>query len=476
MPKKFLAGILALGLVFGLQTAALAEAVFVPSYKDSPTGGGFSEQGGFTDTNPAYYFNTDLVYLVYNKELDDDPDFTEIYTGSDIYIAIYRYYDQDGKDDQDAIATAKQIKEDNIQVQYKGIKGAQYIDNVTIVDGKKEKITGLPAGSYAKVDFSDKYAGTSSTDIQLRMVLSMNKVSYQETRIMLEGELTNRLEYIDDDSVYGAMVPTRYRVQGWYTGYATFDMGDGVKYTARVAKGARYSIDFSRDVDYDIDMMYPDANMEFYNFRGNNDTFASVGALTIPINEKVFKDADSGQPRVYAYEILESGGLRALGSDSAGYDSKKKILTINAKTLGSYVLSNQKLKQTVDSEANDTFQSGYAADEEVEPAQEASLSSNRSAASSSQSSSRQSSSQAASSRASSTAQASQVAASSSQEDIDDRPVSVGTDQPDTGGITINAANRSGDNPDTRDGLPGAPAIALLGGMCCAALLADHRKK
>jgi len=53
---------------------------------------------------------------------------------------------------------------------------------------------------------------------------------------------------------------------------------------------------------------------------------------------------------------------------------------------------------------------------------------------------------------------------------------VGTDQPDTGGITINAANRSGDNPDTRDGLPGAPAIALLGGMCCAALLADHRKK
>jgi len=452
MAKKFATILLAFVAVLGL---------CVPAYA---TAGGFFETGGYTLTDPvSYIFETDEAVLVYNGQVDTSPDYTEIWTGSVLYVPIYM-------DNVDAgtygIATAKKIKDDKVDVQYKATVGARYVKNVSVVDGKKDKIKNLPAGVYAKIEFADSYDATSYTSIQMMLVLSVNNVSYQESRVMLECDFSNRLEFIGENSVYGAMVPTRFKVEQWYDGEATFDMGKGVKYTARVKKSARYTIDFTREPDYDIEYMYPDAKLQFYNFRGNNDTFESVGKLVTPVDTNVFEDPDSGQPRVYAYEVLASNQLKALGSESASYDSRKKELAINTKTLNHYVLSNVKLKQAVEEEQDSTFQSGYASDVQEASSEAAAQST-------------------ASGNARAASAAPQQTAQSQAADAADAP-STGNvtdlDSPNTGGsmirngvLMINADNRRGENPFTGAVSP-APSMAVLGLVAGAALWTWARRK
>lgn len=384
---------------------------------------GFDNASGYTYTTPRYTIETADVVLVYNKELWGYIDYTEVWSGSDIYIPVWVEDDEDG---DDRIATAKEIKEDNVGVIYKATVGDRYIDNVSIVDGGKDKVKNLDKGAYIKLEVADNYTGTSTSNVTLNMVLTVNNVSYQETRVELDFNIANRLEFIDSNSVYGAQVPTRFKVTDSYRGNATFDMGDNIKYTAAVKRSGRYAINFNRDPDYDIDLMYPDAYLEFYNFLGDNDTFESVGTLEIPIDTKSFQDKDAKQPRVYAYEILENKSLRALGSDAASYDAKKQILSIRTKTLGNYVLSNQKLKQTVEGESDDVFQSGYANGEEV------------------------------------AGEATEAAPQSTPPQAAPTP----TNNPGTGGVTlINADNPPNSNPLT--GAARTPVPALL--VCAAAL-------
>lgn len=341
----------------GKRIAAFAlAAVLVMSLQLPVFAIGWAEEGDYSATTIGYGFITDESVLVYQKNAELDPEYDQIYTGSVLYVPI-GFYDEE--DDDEGRATAKQIKDDNVTVSYKAVSGANYVENVIIVDGKKEKIDELQSGAYAKVEFSPTYTGSGYGYVDLKLVLNINKVAYQDTEAELICNVRNWVVSVRDNSVYGAQVSTRFEVDDRYDGEATFDMGNGIRYTAKVKRGATYVINLDKSPNYNIDLMYPDAYLEFYNFRGNLDTFASTGKLEIPIKKASFKSPDG--PRVYAYEV-RGDVLYAIDSSGASYNSRTSVLTINTRTLGEYVLSNTKLKQAVEEDADDTFQSGYADD------------------------------------------------------------------------------------------------------------------
>lgn len=392
------------------------------------------ERGGnvYSSNNGVQFaFLEDESVVVYNKDLQQDPDYEEIYTGSAIYVPL-TYYDEESE--AEGRATFKQIKDNNVTVSYKAVRGASYIEGVELMDGKKDKIKGMESGAYAKIQLSTTYTGTGYGYLDVRLVLAVNRVGYQETEVELVANVKNWEQDIRDNTVYSALVPTAFKVDSFYDGEATFDFGDKIRYTAQVKRDAKYMLNLDRTPDYDLDLLYPKAYMEFYNFLGNLDTFASVGRLEIPINKSKFKGED-GQPRVYAYEILD-GQLRAIGSGTAAFDSRNSKLTLSTQTLGNYVLSNQKLLQEVPEDNDQTFQSGYA-----EPGESAS---------------------------------SGTAASPdppSAAPVPTLPVSAAAGSP----TVINADNRSGYNPVTSDPARGVAGAGALGILCAVWSLALWRR-
>lgn len=316
---------------------------------------GFLGVGGYSESNASYGFEVNGTEIVYNGELDYNG-YDEVYPGSVFYIPIYK---QD-EDYNTAQATDKQIKTDKVEVSYKALKNGKYIESVTIVDAKKEKITGLESGVYAKIQVSDD-APHGETIVDLKVVLSVNRISYQETEFNLAFGMENRTVTIDSSSVYGAQLPTRFEVENRFNGEVTFDMGGGVRYSVWVRQKNEYIIDYSNEVNEEISDMYPDGYLQFHNFKGDKDTFAHVGKLELPIDKSKFKGTD-GKTTVFAYQI-SGRNLTALGSDVASYDSKIGTLTIRASALGEYVLSSRSLMRQVDPSAEENIlQTGYAAE------------------------------------------------------------------------------------------------------------------
>ena len=354
MIKKFLSCMMCAALCIGLTTPALAR------------GTGFSDVGGYSDSKMEYTFMVEDSIMVFSK--DADPDFTyldEVYSGSSLYVPI-GVCDTTANDPVEVVATDKNIKNDSVQLSYKVLQGYDYVSNVTLVSGKKEKITGLPAGSYAKVEFTNDYLPLTKTRVSVRLVLSVNGVSYQDTGVTYNCNLLNRSENISKNSVYGALVPSQFKVSSNYRGEATFDFGNNIKYTGRVLPGRKYYLNLDRTVNLALDEMYPDAYMEFYNFKGDNDTFASVGKLEIPVNKAKFKEKKT-QSQVYAYELV-GDRLTALTKNDLTYDSQAGKLILETQTLGSYVLSSRALMKNIsDSSEEDILRSGYADDLDDEP-------------------------------------------------------------------------------------------------------------
>lgn len=318
---------------------------------------GFLGVGNYSESNASYGFETMGTEVVFNGEIVYN-DYDEIYPGSTIYIPIHK---QD-EDWNTSHAGEKDIKSDKVEISHKALKNGKYIESVTIVDGKKEKITGLDSGAYAKIKVSDEYSSTGETIVDLKLVLSVNRISYQETEVNLAFGMENRKVLIDSSTVYGAQLPTLFEAASRFNGEVTFDMGGGIRYTAWVRQRTEYVVDYSPAVNEAISEMYPDGYLQFHNFRGDKDTFANTGKLELPIDKNKFKGTD-GKPTVFAYQI-NGQNLTALGGDTVSYDSKTSILTIRTKTLGEYVLSSRSLMRQVEAGDDEAvLQTGYAAEQ-----------------------------------------------------------------------------------------------------------------
>lgn len=423
---------------------------------DASAAAGFSDVGSYTDTKNQYYFDTDEVVLVYNNEAETDPDYDKIWAGSDLYVPVYVYPD---RSNQEEIATDKLIKSDSVTVSAKVTHGAQYIGDVTLVDGKKRKLDDLPAGIYARIPFTGDYANLGKTSVTMRLVLLVNGLSYQETRVTLNCTLQNRVENIITNSVFSAKKPAQFKAGKGYNGDAAFDFGDNIRYTARVTAGKSYYLNLQRTPNKAIADMYPDAHLEFYNFMGKEDSFASSGKLEIPVKRDQFKDKN-GAASIFAYRV-DGDNLTALEKGDITFNSKTDKLTIYTDSLESYVLSNQALMKTVNPNNDNILKSGYAqtasgqiteSSDTAEPGTSGNTNTKNSGASSSAPAPAQS--------AAENVPTPTAAAASNAND------NVGT------GLSISAGNKSADNPSTAD-------ISLLplafSGLLCGAVLPLARK-
>lgn len=316
MLKRIAAALLALLLMVGLEAAALADA-------------GFYGDGDFSDGVKRYGFDYGLAEIVYNGDISWQ-DYDEVYTGSAVYIPIM-------KDDESNIsqATDKDIKNDKVTLSYKVSRGERYVDSVTIVNGGKEKIDGIESGAYVKVKLVDSFASTGTASIEVKMILVVNKISYQETEIELACTMKNREIIIDNDTVYGAQMPTLFEAGYDYTGPATFDMGGGVRYTGRVQAKKKYVIDYTAEADEAITARYPDAKLEFHSFRGNEDSFLGSGRLELPLAEKTYKK--DGVYSAYVYTV-SGNSLSRVPADQL--EIRNGTLAIQTQTLHNYLVSD----------------------------------------------------------------------------------------------------------------------------------------
>jgi hypothetical protein len=344
---------LALSLLLCL---TLPVAAFAREYR------GFSTIGNYSGSSAAFGFEPDATVMVYNNELYDEPDYEEIWPGADIYVPVYLL----GAEDI-APATDKDIKNYTVSISWKSTASGRYIDDVTLVNGKKAKIDGLESDIYAKIEVNNAFTGNTAMLIQVDLVLSVNRVSYPETLTTLKFDLVNREVNIDRDTVYAAQSPTQFYAMRHYGGNATFDFGDKILYNATVKKATRYYLHLDRTEQEDIASRYPDAHLEFYNFQGTRDSFHAKGKLQIPIVRSKFTAKGESKAKVFVYQI-DGDKLLALDEKTISFDSKKNILTINTKSLEQYVLSSQPLhKQIAQGEDDSVLYTGYATDDVSEP-------------------------------------------------------------------------------------------------------------
>lgn len=341
---------------------------------------GFDDVGSTTDTANEYYIETASVVTIRYNELEEDPDYTAIYAGSTMYIPVYVY--TAGKSPS-VMATAKQISTDKVEVITKAIAGGEYIGDISFVDGKKLKNSGLAAGTYIAVPFATIYPMLSKSRIKLTFVLSVNGVSYQDTRTTLLCSLINRDEYIDKNSVYGVETPVKFTVGNHYNGEVTFNFGSNIKYTAKVKAKEKFFLALDRQTNTAITGMYGGSGMylDFYSFPGDKDKFSYSGKLDIPIDRSKLtvksssgsssksakgsssSSSSSSSPPIESLYVYKISGntLTALSGKQISFNVKTNVLSIYTNTLDDYVLSNQPLKKEVDtSSQSGILKSGYA--------------------------------------------------------------------------------------------------------------------
>lgn len=346
-----------------LLAVSLCVALILPASAATSNTQGFDDYGGYTDTKIEYSFLIDKSALVYGGDVDLGFDYEDdFFAGSAVYIPLGAYDTEATGDSGETIATDKQIKNDKVTLSYKLLRGEQYVESVTLVSAKKEKLKDLPAGMYAKIQYSGDYISFTSTNIAVRLVLSVAGVSYPDTTVTFRCNLINRAESITENTVHGALTPVQFKVGRSFNGTPTFDFGEGVRYTVKVKANDRYYLNLDRSENAALKKMYPDSYLEFYSFKGAYDTFPQIGTLEIPINESKFKEKKTGA-QLYVYE-LNGNTLKAL-KNTVSYNPKTKKLTIRTKSLNSYVLSSRALMKNVDKNADeDILRSGYASEEE----------------------------------------------------------------------------------------------------------------
>lgn len=343
MLKKIISVVLA-ALLCAPFTAS-AEALFY----------GFEDAGGTTETQNAYYFEVYDAILVENSEPYVKFDYEGIHAGSFILLPLDVYI---GSSRSPVHVTDKMIKNDKLSFSYKVMRGAQYVDELTIVDGKKLKLPDVPAGAYIKIPFKNEYPMEGKTTISIQLVLAVNGITYQYTQTTLNCRVKSYVTNIRRNSVYGAKSPSLFKVDSRYSGEATFDFGDEIKYTAKVKKDGTYFLNLSREPNADIAAMYPGVYLDFYSFPTKQQSFSSTGKLEIPVD--ISKLSKKGvTPSLYVYRI-DGSTLTSLAAGVVSFDSKLGKLTINTKTLDNYVLSNQPLERTVTASGSDILKSGYA--------------------------------------------------------------------------------------------------------------------
>lgn len=184
-------------------------------------------------------------------------------------------------------------------------------------------------GVYVKVDLTDSYNSVKDTKVKFSVCVKDSSSKNQTNKATVSGDFVQRnsgnyVEFDWSNTVDGPMV---WEVDKGDSGEAEFHFDGGVTYTVKMYSGEKVLLNLSRDFNKSIANDF-DADLEFYNFKGNSDSFGRSGILAIP----AAKDS-------YIYEEKD-GKLEEISST---YNKKTESLEIKTRELGSYIVSDKKL-------------------------------------------------------------------------------------------------------------------------------------
>ena len=383
----------------------------------SPAYARFSEYGDYSTVGRyGFAFDTDDALLIWGDEVHSYPH-DDIWVGTKMYVPIYCDFDGD-------FATKAQLDYMKAGITY---KANRFVESVTIIDGAAENPAELEPGAYARITFTEEYLDVVRAGFTCSLVITVDGVAQQRTRVSFADSLKNRVESLTSGSVYTVYKPTVFSTER-FTGEAVFDFGNKIRYTTHVAKDSRYYLSLDRTPIAAIAEQYKKVYTEVYDFRGDHDTFIRGGKLQIPINVDSFKAKKGAKTTVYVY-TYDNGRLYSVDPATLSYSSNTGLLTIDTLTLETYVLSAQALLPELSEEDDDIIKTDFAKDETAEPP------------------------------------------------VEEPPTQLpdNADNPISGGGSILTSNAAAQNPSTSDNMSPMPALVGLAGALAGLLCARKYK-
>lgn len=207
---------------------------------------------------------------------------------------------------------------------------------------------------YIKVEMEEELDSVDTETITYGVYISENGSKNMTERVNVKADFAN---------VYGGDVDFDYpnhvteasvwEVKEEKSGKATFDFLNDCYFDVTMYEGEKVLLNLSREYDRELAIANEDAQLEFYNFRGEHDEFIRKGTLSLP-----------GDEDAYVYEIVDGD----LYDVDFKYNDDEETLEISTDSLGHYVVSDMKLNAAAEkpnsgsSNNNSGSNSGSSAD------------------------------------------------------------------------------------------------------------------
>lgn len=205
----------------------------------------------------------------------------------------------------------------------------KFVDNASFYTASA-KDTNLQQGAlYIKVEMEEELDSVDTETITYGVYISENGSSNKTQRVNVKADFANVYGGdVDFDFPNHVTEASVWEVKGENSGKASFDFIGECYFDVNMYDGERVLLNLSREYDRDLAIANEDAELEFFNFRGEHDEFIRKGTLSLP------GDEDS-----YVYEIVDGD----LYDVDFKYNDDVESLEISTDTLGHYVVSDMEL-------------------------------------------------------------------------------------------------------------------------------------
>lgn len=328
--KKVLSLSLASAMVLTMGTAAFADFSFG---SNSSSNADWPNEFGFGGKLVVTY-NDEAV----TTELGDSNNIT-IYPGSKIYMPLYHNVEAVVGESTPTIGESGEAVTGFIP--YKGKidknwrvnfieKSKRFIETAEFYKANSDDKNLTKDAVYIKVDVVEELDSINEETINFGVFVAEKGSNNRTKQVYVKGDFSNPIapNKVDFDWANQVNGPMIWEVAKDEDGTAVFNFGDDATYTVKMFGEEKVLLNLSRDHDKKLITKY-DTDMEFYNFKGTQDSFTSVGTLSIPV----------GDEDVYVYENV-NGALKPL---EFTFNSENEAVELKTRNLGNYVITTSEL-------------------------------------------------------------------------------------------------------------------------------------
>ncbi len=330
--KKVLSVLLAAAMVMGMSVSAFAAKTWVSASTDDLT-------DSLNDTvafHNQVWAGEDLV-AAGTGELEVEP-------GDKLYFPLVNAV---GTADAGKNYTGEIDKDWSINIKTNGLVESAKFYTVKFDATKDDADKETPWGQLASATVDMKYIEVVlSKDVDLEevitakfeMYLADNENKEVSETIKVEAAIEHVVAEKEVDFVFTNFADKHYKWTAEEKGTAYFDFKDNAFVTVKMLEDEVVYLNLSTSYDKEIDKKYNDydADLSFYNFKGNRDNFSKTAELFIEAKEDTF-----------IYEIVD-GELVAVDAEwveDYKYAKANKMdgWVIETKELGYYVVADEEL-------------------------------------------------------------------------------------------------------------------------------------